>query len=162
VAFNIIGGGNDGNKQHVKTKEEADHSLPYMIAVALLDGAVTPAQYDAKRILKQDVQELMQKVKVVSDKGMSERFPAEMPCRLDVELNNGKKLSIEKHDYEGFYTRRMSWETVVAKFNSIASPYASELQCAAIVDAVGKLELNGITHLAEVLNESFVGNVVHV
>jgi 2-methylcitrate dehydratase len=50
VAFNIIGGGNDGNKQHVKTKEEADHSLPYMIAVALLDGAVTPAQYDAKRI----------------------------------------------------------------------------------------------------------------
>src|SRR6202453_1641941 len=51
VAYNIIGGGNDGNKQHVKTKEEADHSLPYMIAVALLDGQVTPAQYDAKRIL---------------------------------------------------------------------------------------------------------------
>ena len=33
VAYNIIGGGNDGNKQHVKTKEEADHSLPYMLSL---------------------------------------------------------------------------------------------------------------------------------
>ncbi|WP_263375539.1 MmgE/PrpD family protein [Granulicella aggregans] len=161
VAFNIIGGGNDGNKQHVKTKEEADHSLPYMIAVALLDGAVTPAQYDAQRILKQDVQELMQKVTVVSDRGMSARFPAEMPCRLEIELNSGKKLAMEKHDYEGFYTRRMSWETVVAKFNGIASQHASELQCAAIVDAVAHLELNGIKHLVAVLNESFVGRLAH-
>ena len=72
VAFNIIGGGNDGNKQHVKTKEEADHSLPYMIAVALLDGEVTPAQYDAKRILKQDVQDLLKKVTITPDKAMSD------------------------------------------------------------------------------------------
>jgi 2-methylcitrate dehydratase len=161
VAYNIIGGGNDGNKQHVKTKEEADHSLPYMVAVALLDGAVTPAQYEAKRILKQDVQDLMQKVTIVSDKAMSERFPAEMPCRLEIELNSGRKLTMEKHDYEGFYTRRMSWDMVVSKFKSIACPYASELQCAAIVDAVAHLETNGITHLTSVLNESFVGVLTH-
>ena len=161
VAFNIIGGGNDGNKQHVKTKEEADHSLPYMIAVALLDGEVTPAQYDAKRILKQDVQDLLKKVTITPDKAMSDRFPAEMPCRLDIELNGGRKLSIEKHDYEGFYTRPMPWDAVVAKFNSIASHYASEIQRAAIVDAVAHLETNGITHLTGVLNESFAGDLAH-
>ena len=162
VAFNIIGGGNDGNKQHVKTKEEADHSLPYMIAVALLDGEVTPAQYDAKRILKQDVQDLLKKVTITPDKAMSDRFPAEMPCRLDIELNGGRKLSIEKHDYDGFYTRPMPWDSVVAKFNSIASHYASEIQRAAIVDAVAHLETNGITHLTGVLNESFTGALAHV
>ena len=100
-----------------KTKEEADHSLPYMIAVALLDGQVTPVQYDAKRILKQDVQGLLHKVTIQPDKSMSDRFPAEMPCRLDIVLNSGRKLSIEKHDYEGFYTRPMPWDTVVAKFS---------------------------------------------
>jgi 2-methylcitrate dehydratase len=161
VAYDIIGGGNDGNKQHVKTKEEADHSLPYMIAVALLDGQVTPAQYDAKRILKQDVQDLLQKVTIQPDKSMSDRFPAEMPCRLDIELNNGRKLSIEKHDYEGFYTRPMPWDTVVAKFNSIASLCASEIQCAAIVDAVAHLETNGIGHLTGVLNDSFTKTLAH-
>jgi 2-methylcitrate dehydratase len=161
VAFNIIGGGNDGNKQHVKTKEEADHSLPYMIAVALLDGEVTPAQYDPQRILKQDVQDLLKKVTVRPDKAMSDRFPVEMPCRLEIELNSGQRVSIEKHDYEGFYTRPMPWAAVVAKFNSIASAYASDLQRAAIVDAVAQLESNGITHLTGVLNETFVGALSH-
>src|SRR5581483_4230396 len=37
VAFSIIGGGDEGQKTRVWIKEEADHSLPYMVAVALLD-----------------------------------------------------------------------------------------------------------------------------
>ena len=41
VSYNIIGGGEEGDKHVVRTKEEADHSLPYMVAVALLDGEVT-------------------------------------------------------------------------------------------------------------------------
>src|SRR5207244_4609597 len=42
VAFHIIGGGEEGDKTAVRTKEAADHSLPYMIAVALLDGQLLP------------------------------------------------------------------------------------------------------------------------
>ncbi len=38
VAYNIIGGGEEGDKTKVRSKEEADHSLQYMVAVALLDG----------------------------------------------------------------------------------------------------------------------------
>jgi len=45
VAHQIIGGGEEGNKRIVRTKEDADHSLPYLIAVALLDGQVQPEQY---------------------------------------------------------------------------------------------------------------------
>ncbi|MDP2728221.1 MAG: MmgE/PrpD family protein, partial [Dehalococcoidia bacterium] len=44
VAFNIIGGGEEGDKTTVRTKEEADHSLPYIVSVALLDGQVMPEQ----------------------------------------------------------------------------------------------------------------------
>ncbi len=33
VAYHIIGGGEEGDKTLVRTKEEADHSLPYMVAV---------------------------------------------------------------------------------------------------------------------------------
>lgn len=40
VAYHIIGGGEEGNKTMVRTKEEADHSLPYLIAVAVLDDRV--------------------------------------------------------------------------------------------------------------------------
>ena len=43
VAYNIIGGGEEGAKFTVRTKEEADHSLPYILAAAVLDGQVMPA-----------------------------------------------------------------------------------------------------------------------
>ena len=155
VAYNIIGGGNDGAKKHVQTKEEADHSLPYMVAVALIDGKVTPAQYDPARILKKDVQDLLQKVTIRPDKSMSARFPAEMPCRIEIELNNGKKLSIDKHDYEGFNTHPMPWAAVVAKFNSLASPYASSTQRTAIVEAVAQIESLKVKTLIDVLNVPF-------
>ncbi len=50
VAFHIIGGGEEGDKTMVRTKEEADHSLPYMVAVAILDDQVMPDQYRRGRI----------------------------------------------------------------------------------------------------------------
>ncbi len=155
VAYDIIGGGDDGDKQHVQTKEEADHSLPYMIAVALIDGEVTPAQYQPARILMPDAQELMHKVTIRPDAEMSARFPKEMPCRIRIELNDGRVLKIEKHDYEGFYTRPMPWDKAVAKFEGLALPYASRTQRATIVAAVANLETAGIDRLSAALNVSF-------
>jgi 2-methylcitrate dehydratase len=86
---------------------------------------------------------------------MSLRFPEKMPCRIQIELNDGRKLSIEKDDYEGFYTRPIPWDRVVSKFNRLASPYANEAQRSAIVAAVAQLESEEIAHLTKVLNVSF-------
>ena len=51
VAYDIIGGGEEGGKKQIRTKEQADHSLPYLLAVALLDGQVMPEQFALERIL---------------------------------------------------------------------------------------------------------------
>src|SRR5215217_36111 len=109
VAYNIIGGGEEGEKKTVLTKEEADHSLPYLLAVALLDGEVYPAQYAPERIVREDVQSLLRKVEVRPAADLSERFPREMPCRLRVLTKSGEH-EVEKSDYEGFFTRPISWE----------------------------------------------------
>jgi 2-methylcitrate dehydratase len=55
VAYRIIGGGEEGDKTLVFTKEDADHSLPYLIAVALLDRRVMPAQFASERLHAPDV-----------------------------------------------------------------------------------------------------------
>jgi 2-methylcitrate dehydratase MmgE/PrpD-like protein/(2R)-phospho-3-sulfolactate synthase (ComA) len=70
VAHKIIGGGEEGPKIEVRTKEEADHSLPYIIAVALLDGEVLPVQYAPERIQRADVAEPSSK----SDSPMGKRY----------------------------------------------------------------------------------------
>ncbi len=140
VAYNIIGGGEEGSKYGVRTKEEADHSLQYIVSAAILDGQVLPAQYDPERILREDIQELHRKVFVRPRKDFSERFPQEMPCRIIVHLKDGRILEKEKRDYEGFVTRPMSWPTAEGKFHALATPYASESLRGQIVATVGGLE----------------------
>jgi 2-methylcitrate dehydratase len=113
VAYNIIGGGDEGDKTIVSTKEQADHSLPYLLAVAILDGRVMPEQYEQERIRRADVQALLAKVSVQPGKLFSERFPNEMPCRVKITLEDGRVLEQETKDYEGFFTRPMSWEMAI-------------------------------------------------
>ncbi|OGO64044.1 MAG: 2-methylcitrate dehydratase, partial [Chloroflexi bacterium RBG_19FT_COMBO_47_9] len=86
VAYNIIGGGEEGEKFTVRTKEEADHSLPFIVAVAILDDQVLPPQYLPERIKQGDVQSLLRMVKVRPQAEFSQRFPAEMPCRITITL----------------------------------------------------------------------------
>jgi 2-methylcitrate dehydratase len=152
VAYNIIGGGEEGDKYQVKTKEEADHSLPYMLSVALLDGEVTPRQYTPKRIAHHDVQTLLRKVNVHPSKELSDLFPEAMPCRIQVVLNDGRTLTIEKEDYEGFYTQPMSWAKATEKFGQLARPFTDEELRRGIIEAVTRLETLEVQQLTELLS----------
>lgn len=153
VAYHIIGGGEEGNKTMVRTKEEADHSLQYMVSAALLDGQLMPEQYKQERIEADDIQSLLQKVTVSPKQAYSNRFPSEMPTKLTVHLKNGKTLSIEKNDYEGFHTRPMSWETVIQKFQGLAGPFTSKELRNQIVSTVRDFEEQSVTELMELLRE---------
>jgi 2-methylcitrate dehydratase len=151
VAYQIIGGGEEGDKTLVRTKEQADHSLPYMVAVAILDGQVMPEQYQPGRIQQNDVQTLLRKVRVQSSQDYSQRFPDEMPCRIILTLRQGQRLVKERKDYEGFHTRPMRWETVVEKFERLSTPYADHSQRQQIIEAIANLEAIQVADLARLL-----------
>ena len=148
VAHLIIGGGAEGDKTEVHTKEEADHSLPYIVAVAALDGEVTPAQYTPERIARDDVQRLLQRVGVVPDPAFSSRFPEEHACRLTVTLTDGRVLVREMSDYEGFHTRPMSWESATKKFYVVAEEHWPRARLVSVVKAVRHLEKTSVRNLA--------------
>jgi len=151
VAYNIIGGGEEGEKKHIRTKEEADHSLPYILAVALLDGPVMPEQYYPERIMKSDVQNLLQKIIVRPRDDYSRRFPNEMPTHLIVHLKGSRVVEKEKRDYEGFFTRPMGWERATQKFNSLASRYVDANLRKQIVECISQMEDLYVTDLTELL-----------
>lgn len=159
VAYHIIGGGEEGDKQQVCTKEEADHSLPYMVAVALLDGDVSPEQYAPERIVREDVQSLLRKVTVRPAGELSRRFPAQMPCRIQIKLKSGQTVRTEKQDYEGFYTRPLSFEQVAARFARLAASSTDAGQRAAIIETVACLETVEIQQLTALLAAPLLGRV---
>jgi 2-methylcitrate dehydratase len=153
VAFHIIGGGEEGDKRRVRTKEEADHSLPYLVAVALLDGEVMPAQFSPDRIRRPDVQTLLQKVHVRPMEDLSRRFPQELPCRVTLTLSDGRTVFLEKRDYEGFTSNPASWKTVAKKFELLSEPHTSQALRERITDAVANLERIEIRQLTDLLRE---------
>jgi len=153
VAYHIIGGGAEGDKRVVRTKEDADHSLPYIVAVAILDDQVMPEQYQPARIERPDVQSLLSKIRVRPSAEYSRRFPDEMPCRVTVALNDGRVLTKEKRDYEGFHSRPMSWEAVARKFERLSAPFVDPELRREIIDAVANLEAIRVGDLTRLLGE---------
>ncbi len=153
VAYHIIGGGEEGEKTRIQTKEEADHSLPYIVAVALLDNTVMPSQYRMDRIARDDVQHLLRKVNIAPSEEYSRRFPDEVACRIKIKLNDGTDFEIEKKDYEGFFTRPMNWNTLIEKFTSLSEAYVDEQLREKIIDTVANIENKKVSELTDLLRQ---------
>jgi 2-methylcitrate dehydratase len=150
VAYHIIGGGEEGDKTHVSMKEQADHSLPFIVAVALLDGQVMPQQYKPSRILRDDVQSLLRKIIVKPCDDYSRLFPDKMPCRIVVHLKDGRVVEKEKYDYEGFLTRPLTWENAVEKFESLTT------------HIIGPDVMEEVANTVANVEDLFVGNITEL
>ena len=157
-AYDFMGGGSFGPKTNVHTKEDADHSLPYLLAVALLDGDVKPAQLDPARIAKPDAQALLQKVQVTPDAAFTARYPNEVPSRVTVYVEGGQSYSHEVSDYPGFATRPFTWEQASAKFDELAMGRADEGMRDEVKSAVRSLERIRVRDLMQLLARVDAGN----
>src|SRR5213595_2262100 len=73
AAVDIIG--SELEKWRRTSRETADHSLPYIVAVALADGEVTAKQFGPARIADPALLALLQRVKVERHAGLSGRYP---------------------------------------------------------------------------------------
>ncbi|HEX7057666.1 MAG TPA: MmgE/PrpD family protein [Bacilli bacterium] len=152
VAFNIIGGGEEGGKKQIRRKEEADHSLPYMLAAAYIDGQLMPEQYLPERILRSDVQELLQKVDVRPEQQYSDLFPDEMACRMEVEATDGRCFRIEKRDYHGFTTRPADWDTLMVKYRGLTRAIDCDL-AERIAETISRLDQVQVADLTALLGQ---------
>ncbi len=148
----IIGGG-EGSRYEVETKAQADHSLPYMLAAALIDREMGVGAYDPGRIRRGDVQTLLRTVEVEEDPALTDRFEAgEMPARVAVELDDGTVHRVEKADFAGHPNNPMSWDDVVAKFESLAGGRYDAAHRERIVETVRTLEDHDVADLVALLD----------
>jgi 2-methylcitrate dehydratase len=119
AAVDIIG--SDPEKWRPKTRETADHSLPYCVAVALADGAVGHEQFEPARFGDERLLELVAKIHVRRDAALSARYPAGIPNRLRVKLKDGRELVREVEFPRGHARNPMTDAEVEAKFHAEAS-----------------------------------------
>jgi 2-methylcitrate dehydratase len=140
LAYDFAGGGLYGVDKVIRTKEQADHSLPYLLAVALIDGDVMPAQFNPDRIIKPDVQGLLKKVSVRPNHEYTEQYPKKMPAKITIRLQDGKVIQHEVQDYPGLASHPFTWEDAVEKFDALVAGRIDNSLSSEIKNAVHLVE----------------------
>ena len=109
-----------------QSRETADHSMPYCVAAAFMDGNITMDTFEMSRIRDPKLLELVQKVKVHRHPEMNAGYPKGIPNRLTVKLTNGETL-VEQVDYPlGHAENPMNDAEIEKKFRGLAEPVLSE------------------------------------
>lgn len=146
ASYNIIG--KYAEAWAPKTRETADHSLPYCTAAALYDGDVTLATFDEERFTNPALVSFTSKVKVHHDVTLDPRYPKGIPNRITVTLNDGRTLAKEVEFPRGHAGNPMTDAEVEAKFRAMAEPKYGKPKADAILARCWDLEkLTSVTEL---------------
>jgi 2-methylcitrate dehydratase len=130
----------DPSKYDPRSKETADHSLPYVIAAAIAERQVTPAQFEPDKIMDPKIREQLNKVEVVADPEIEAVFPELQRVNVTIKTTDGRELSKQLDYPKGDPRNPLTDEEVETKFDALASPVLSDVTRSRLKKAVWGLE----------------------
>ena len=142
----------DPSKYDPRSKETADHSLPYVIAAAIVDRNVTPAQFTAEKIADPLIRAQLPKVKVVADPEVEKLFPVLQRVIVAITTRDGRRFEKQLDFPKGDPRNPLTDEEVEEKFAALAEGVISERQQRHVKDMVWNLEkLTSVSELMAAL-----------
>ena len=138
AAVDIIGG--EEEKWFPKSRETADHSLPYCVAVALMDGQIDLEQFDETHLSNPAVSELIQKIRINRNAELDKLYPKGIPNLLKIKTKDGQEHSLQVTFPRGHAENPMTDKEVEDKFVRLASRVLSTSQIDFILPRLWTLE----------------------
>jgi 2-methylcitrate dehydratase len=133
----------DPSKYDPHTKETADHSLPYVIAAALAERQVTPAQFEMAKIMDPKIRAQLKKVEVVADPEIEKVFPALQRVIVNITTVDGKTFTKQLDYPKGDPRNPLSNAEIEEKFAALADGVLSKKAQEKLKDAIWNLEKVG-------------------
>jgi len=142
----------DPSKYDPRSKETADHSLPYVIAAALVDRQVTPLQFTPEKIMDPAIRAQLKKIEVVADPAIEKVFPALQRVIVTIRTTDGCELTRQLDYPKGDPRNPLTDREVEEKFEALAEPVLSPSARRKVIDTVWGLEmLASVTELMQML-----------
>ncbi len=132
--------GSEAAKWDPRTRETADHSLPYIFSQALRDGKVGVDTFDEDRYLDPTIRPLMAKISVAEDAEISALFPHKIVMRATAWATDGRRVEIQTGDPRGDSTNPMDEAEIAAKFIWLAEPVLGKPQADAVLTLWNEIE----------------------
>ncbi|MDE2476603.1 MAG: MmgE/PrpD family protein [Alphaproteobacteria bacterium] len=122
-----------------RTSETADHSLPYIVARAMLDRTITPASYSPGALRDPKAAALLRLITVHEDSALTAMAPRQ-PNSVTATLDDGRVITERVDDLPGFSGRPMQREDAEAKFQRNAKSILKAGQIERISESVWSLD----------------------
>jgi 2-methylcitrate dehydratase len=132
--------GSEPAKWDPQTRETADHSLPYMLAIALRDGRIAPASFEPERYLDPSLRPIMNRIRVAESPEFTQRFPQELRSQIDVTTRSGQRFT-ERAEYpKGHASNPMTDADVESKFRDLAGDALGARRASAALQTLWRLD----------------------
>jgi 2-methylcitrate dehydratase len=142
----------DPSKYDPRTKETADHSLPYVIAAALVDRQVTPLQFAPEKIMDPAIRAQLRKIEVAADPEVEKVFPALQRVIVTIRTTDGREFARQLDYPKGDPRNPLSDREVEGKFEALAGPVLSRTTRRRVIETVWGLErLGSVSELMKML-----------
>ncbi len=119
---------------------QAQMSLQYIMAVALLDGAAQVAQFAEDRLADPRVLDLARRVGFELDPDIEKIYPERFANRVEVILKDGRRFETRVDFARGSSGHPLGFEQVADKFRSMAAQALSPQAAEGVVETIASLE----------------------
>jgi 2-methylcitrate dehydratase len=138
TAIRLMAG--DRDKWQPDTRETADHSMPYTVAVAFIHGDVQEEHFGPRYLANGKIRALTQRVHVAASAEADRRMPEAMLCRMEIITRAGERHTAEVEYHKGHWKNPMSDAEVEAKFRKLAAAVLNPVQTDRLLEALWRLE----------------------
>mgnify|MGYP001557046738 FL=1 len=130
----------DPSKYDPRSKETADHSLPYVIAAAVADRQVTPIQFTDAKIMDDKIRAQLPKVKVIADPEIEAVFPELQRVRVVIRTTDGREVEKELDYPKGDPRNPLTNDEISGKFKALAEGVATAEDVERMQDTIDRTE----------------------
>lgn len=138
--FAYMSAGKGREKWAPETRETADHSLPYIVARALVDGDITHDSFALSAVHDPKMRNLMSKITVKPDEALTAMTPKSLPNRVTVTLAGGRIISHQVDAVPGFASMPMEQGDFELKFRKNVAKYMPERHQRQVLDYLWSID----------------------
>lgn len=132
--------GSEPEKWNPRTRETADHSLPYLLALALTDGTIGTGSFSAEKMQNPALRQLMQRIRIAEDPAYTREYPARLITQIAIVTRSGQRFVDTASYARGHAKNPMSDAETDVKFNCLAEGHLSAHRRAVLLQQLREID----------------------
>ena len=119
---------------------DAQFSMPFGAAVAILYGRASLEEYTQEKVESPQVKEMMDKITCIENPELDKVYPKQWPASVQIRTKDGRTFSTWIDSPKGDPENPLSWDELIEKFHELTPSIYSKGRVEKLIDQTKKIE----------------------